>query len=404
MQMRRSSGKKWIKIMVVAMAAAATVLLAGLGPALADDDHQMNGTQLTMKQSLGKFLYFDKRLSTPDGQACASCHSPSAGFADPDHQYPTSQGVIMDRWGGRNSPSAAYAAFSPPFHYEAALGYVGGQFWDGRASTLADQAKGPFLNPLEMNNPSKLAVVQDVRTSSYAWLFRQVYGPNSFDNTDMAFDNIADAIAAYEGTSELNRFDSKYDRYLKGEAKLNSHERRGLELFNGKAGCSSCHPSQAGPGGQPPVFTDFTYDNLGVPKNWKNKYLYLPPSLNPDGPGWIDYGLGKIVGDSSQDGKFKVPALRNVAVTKPYMHNGYFTSLRDVVNFYNTRDVGSWPAPEVPANVNHTETGNLGLSTMEVDNIVAFLNTLTDKRHEQNGQRGDENGDSDGRGDGNGDG
>lgn len=382
--MRRSSGKKWIKIVGAVMAAAVTVLSAGLGVALADDDHQMNGSQLTMKQSLGKLLYFDKRLSTPDGQACASCHTPSAGFADPDYQYPTSQGVIMDRWGGRNSPSAAYAAFSPPFHYEAALGYVGGQFWDGRASTLADQAKGPFLNPLEMNNPSKLAVVKDVRTSSYAWQFRQVYGPNSLGNTDMAYDNIADAIAAYEGTSELNRFDSKYDRYLKGTATLNSDERRGLELFNGKAGCSSCHPSQAGPGGQPPVFTDFTYDNLGVPKNWKNKYLYLPLSLNPDGRGWIDYGLGKIVGDSSQDGKFKVPTLRNVAVTKPYMHNGYFTSLRDVVNFYNTRDLGSWPAPEVPANVNHTEMGNLGLSTREVDNIVDFLNTLTDERHGQN--------------------
>jgi len=142
--------------------------------------------------------------------------------------------------------------------------------------------------------------------------------------------------------------------------------------------CAECHPSGPGPNQEPPLFTDFTYDNLGVPKNPENPYYYLPKSLNPDGEQFVDLGLGSIVEKLEENGKFRVPTLRNVAVTAPYMHNGVFKTLRQVVVFYNTRDVGPWPAPEVPQNVNREELGDLGLAEQEVDAIVAFLRTLTD--------------------------
>ena len=126
------------------------------------------------------------------------------------------------------------------------------------------------------------------------------------------------------------------------------------------------------------MFTDFTYDNLGTPRNPENPFYSLPTELNPDGYAYVDLGLGKTVNDPAQNGKFRVPTLRNVAVTPPYMHNGVFKTLFSVVAFYNTRDVADWPAPEVNVNVNRDELGNLGLSSQEVEDLVAFLRTLTD--------------------------
>lgn len=338
--------------------------------------------QLTPKEELGKLLYFDTNLSTPTGQSCASCHHPTAGFADPDTDLPVSQGVLpKNRFGNRNSPTAAYAAFSPDFHYDAVESlYVGGQFWDGRAANLVEQAKGPFLNPLEMNNPSKLVVILKVRLADYADMFEVVYGPGSLDDVETAYDMVADAIAAFEQTSELNQFSSRYDYYLDTGTGLNAQELNGLSLFEdpAKGNCAACHPSEPGAGDEPPLFTDFTYDNLGVPKNLLNPFYGLPPKFNPDGYDFVDYGLGAIVNDPDEMGKVKVPTLRNIEVTPPYMHNGIFETLEEVVDFYNTRDVGSWPAPEVPENVNTDELGNLGLTTQEVEDIAAFMRTLTD--------------------------
>jgi len=336
---------------------------------------------LTKREQLGKEIFLDKNLSTPPGQACAHCHSSEAGFGQPDADLPVSQGVHPDRFGNRNDMTAAYAAFSPRFHYDAEeRHYVGGLFWDGRAATLEEQAKGPFLNPLEMANPNAAAVVAKVQQSPYANLFREVFGPESFADPGRAYDFVAAAIAAYERTQELNRFSSKYDLFLQGKVKLTDEEMRGLALFeNKKKGrCIECHPSRPGPNREPPLFTDFTYDNLGVPKNPENPYYYLPKSLNPDGTKFVDLGLGAVVKKPDENGKFRVPTLRNAAVTAPYMHNGIFKTLRQVVVFYNTRDVGPWPAPEVPQNVNREELGNLGLTEQEVDDIIAFLHTLTD--------------------------
>jgi len=259
--------------------------------------------------------------------------------------------------------------------------YVGGQFWDGRAANVVEQAKGPFLNPLEMNNPSKDAVIRDVLKSDYAGLFREVFGHNEeyiLANVDEAYDFIAEAIGAFESTPMFAPFDSKYDYYLQGYDVLNEQELRGLEIYEGKAMCNACHPSEPGDGGEPPLFTDFTYDNLGVPKNPDNPFYTLSKKFNPDGYDFVDWGLGGVLGIEEEMGKHKVMPLRNIAVTGPYMHNGVFSTLREVVEFYNARDLGGFPSPEVPINVNTDELGDLGLTSDEIDDIVAFLHTLTD--------------------------
>lgn len=337
--------------------------------------------KLTEKQELGKLLFFDTSLSTPPGQSCSSCHSPNAGFANTEADLPVSRGVHRDRFGNRNDLPAAYAAYSPRFSYdEEEKVYVGGMFWDGRANTLAEQAKGPFLNPLEMSNPNEEAVVAKVSQAEYADMFKKIYGENAFKDASTAYDYIADALAAYEESSELNRFDSKYDLYLAGRVALNEQEQRGLRAFEDekKGNCAACHTSRPDKDGTPPLFTDFTYDNLGAPRNPENPFYYLPRELNPDGVDYIDLGLGGVLNKGEENGKFKVPSLRNVAVTGPYFHNGVFKTLRQVLVFYNTRDIGPWPAPEVRENVNRDELGNLGLTVQEIDDIVAFMCTLTD--------------------------
>jgi cytochrome c peroxidase len=312
-----------------------------------------------------------------------NCHDPGAGWADPNKDSPTSEGNTPGLFGNRNSPSVAYASFSPDFHYDAAkTSYVGGQFWDGRAKNVADQAKGPILNPLEMNEANKELVIDAVKSGPYADLFKKVWGANVFEESETAYDDLGESIAEYEKTSEVNSFSSKYDDVLRGAATLTDREKRGLNLFNGKAMCYKCHTSAADPASGKVQFTNFTYDNAGVPKNPKNKFYTLDPKYNPAGKDFVDIGLGGQMKKRSENGKFKVPSLRNVALTAPYMHNGYFITLKDVVRFYNTRDVVSagWPAPEVAENVNKQDMGDLKLTDSEIEDIVAFLNTLTDTK------------------------
>jgi len=351
---------------------------------------------LTAQEQLGKLLFFDARLSQPGGQSCATCHNPTTAFADPLGNpatgHPTSAGVVHGRFGSRNAQSTSYAVFSPPLHFDPTMRpgimegmYVGGLFWDGRANTPADQVKEPFLNPLEMNNPDEAAVVAQVAQAPYVGLFRDVYGPNSLEDAETAYDNIADAISAYERTSEMNPFTSKFDYHLVGQAELTEAEARGYALFTSKAKCMNCHTATPQMPEGRVLFTNFGYQNTGVPKNPDNPFYTQSPSHNPNGGDFVDLGLGAVVKDPKQDGKFKIPSLRNVAKTAPYMHNGYFRALREIVRFNNTRDVDpSWPAPEVAANVHRHSPpmagtfGRLGLSDQEIDDIVAFLDTLTD--------------------------
>jgi cytochrome c peroxidase len=350
----------------------------------------------TPKARLGQALFFDTNLSNPGGQACASCHAPGAGFTDPDKSQPVSKGIISGRLGNRNSPSAAYAAFSPIFQFDEVEGiYFGGQFWDGRAKNLEEQAKGPFLNPLEMNNTSKAMVIEKVR-ATYKDQFEYVYGKGALDDVEQAYNYLVNAIAAVEETPAASPFTSKFDAVMAGKVQATPQEILGFNVFmNPNIGnCAACHSATGSANGTPALFTDFTYDNLGVPRNPYNPF-YLLKEFNPLGNNWVDIGLGQTVNSASENGKFKVPTLRNIALTAPYMHNGYFKDLKSVVQFYNTRDTkqvcsskfttiesavnkNCWPVAEVPENVNHTELGNLNLTNEEVDALVVFMEALTD--------------------------
>lgn len=333
------------------------------------------------KAEVGRQIFFDTALSLNSNQSCASCHSPSAAFAAPASTMTAgiSKGSDTTKFAKRNSPSIAYAQFSPPLRFDSAAGtWIGGQFLDHRTANLAEQAIQPFVAAPEMGNANGDTVVAKMQTRPYAAQFKEVFGSAAFSDTVAAYHKIGEAIAEFEKSSAFAPFSSKFDAYRRGKANLTEQELLGLAVFNGKGNCAACHPSE----GKSPLFTDFTNDNLGVPKNVSNPFYTQSATINPDGVNFIDKGLGATLGDSAFDGRFKVPSLRNVAVTAPYMHNGVFTSLRQVVQFYNSAcaagNPDGWAAAEVAENRNCKELGDLGLADNEIDALVAFLETLTD--------------------------
>lgn len=412
----------------VLVCAAVVLLLTSVGTVSAQDP-----TTLTLEEQLGKSIFFDVNLSINQNQSCAVCHGPDVGFTGPISEFNAHgavyEGSIAGRFGDRKPPSAAYATQSPIFHQDKTGLFIGGNFWDGRATgeklgnPAADQAQGPFLNPVEQALPDSACVVYRVCTAtSYPVSFEDVWGvgacaidwPRTVDNvcrkegrtvrlsvsdrakSDMAYDNIALSIAAYEASSEVNAFTSKYDYTFTGMAKLTKEEQQGYALFRGKGMCHRCHISNS----QGALFTDYTFDNLGLPQNPEN-----PAGVAPD---FVDPGLGGFLMKAGYPpevygpelGKHKVPTLRNVELrpdpgfVKAYGHNGYFKTLEGIVHFYNTRDVkpecpglyteaqalaaDCWPPPEVAENVNTDELGDLGLTPKEEAAIVAFLKTLSD--------------------------
>lgn len=307
---------------------------------------------LTQKQLLGKRLFEDNSLSEPAGESCASCHDGTLAFAG-NHQSPiagVSRGSEPGVFGNRNTPSAMYASFVPHFHIDSEtdedgnVEYLptGGQFWDGRADGLNDQAQGPLLNPREMNNPDEATVIDKVDAASYVALYRQVFGSRPTDDA-RAFEHVTEAIAAFEESERFHPFSSKFDDFLRGKQELDAQEARGFELFKDpeKGNCIACHVGDENSRDpQDWLFTDFTFDNLGIPRNQE-----LPDNADPN---YFDLGLCERPGIESQlpeelpvrdlCGAFRVPTLRNVALTAPYAHNGVFTTLEDVVRFYVTRD------------------------------------------------------------------
>lgn len=356
----------------------------------------------TTPAQVGALLFSDRSLSEPVGQACADCHDPRVAFRDPEVDHSTSMGAIAGRFGSRNSQSAMYAALVPELHYDPdAAQTVGGLFWDGRADSLEDQANGPLMNPLEMANPSKQVVVDKLRLGPNAAAFRAAFGDDALDEVDGAYSHMTAALAAFERTPTFAPFSSKYDRYLAGTATLGAAEKRGLAIFEDPArgNCASCHPSRPSrpsrpsANGAPPMFTTYAYANLGIPAYANNLFYAQPAALNPEGAKYIDRGLGRTLDDGQQDGKFRTPTLRNISRTAPYGHNGYFANLSYFLDFLNTRDTGStevgtcsrakaearcaWPAPEVAATLDH-HVGNLKLSESDIDDLVAFLETLDD--------------------------
>jgi len=374
------------------------------------------GAALSSKQALGEKLFEDAALSEPQGQSCASCHAPDHAFQGNNGSpiAAVARGARPDRFGVRKTPTLMYKSYSPAFGFykdvddgKEKLEARGGQFWDGRAATLIDQATGPMLNPLEMNNPSIEAVVEKVKNGPYADLVKEVYGPDVFDDPKAAMAKLSAALAAFETTPRFAPFASKFDDFLRGKAKLTPEETAGFNLFvNKKKGnCIACH--QGNPDSHDPtdwIFTDFTYDAVGAPRN-----AAIPANADATVQ---DLGLckqpdlaAKLPKEMTLDsicGAFKVPTLRNVAITGPYFHNGVFASLRDAVAFYATRDTDPkrwYPVGadgkvqkynDLPAdyikNVNTDEVPydrkpgqKPRLNDKEIDALVAFLKTLTDK-------------------------
>lgn len=356
-------------------------MIAGVGSVIA-------APQLTQFERLGQHLYNDKDLSLNSTQSCATCHHQSSGFVDPTNTsdpYNTmvSLGDNGFSKGGRNAPTSAYCGFSPKLHKATDGNYYGGMFWDGRKTgwtitlgdPLAEQAQGPPLNPVEMNMENETAVITRILESDYAHFFEEMYGPVDLTDDEevlAAFDYMATAIAAFERSSYVTSFTSKFD-----DGTLSGPEENGYRLV--QQYCTGCHADVTPEGADGPVFTNYGYVNIGVPVN---DMLLAVEGTEYTGE---DLGLGGTVAVEEleqQKGKFKVPTLRNVAVTAPYSHNGYFPTLHDIVSFHNDRDAwydGTGLVYEEEANLSDA-VGDMGLTATEINDIVAFLHTLTDKK------------------------
>lgn len=346
-------------------------------------------------EQLGKAIFFDNTLSTPAGFSCASCHSPATGFTGPDSAANLAagpvRGAVAGRFGFRKPQAIPYSAFSPsgPYFDNGQALWTGGNFWDGHASTNANQAKMPFIGPNEMANlpvgpypphPGGFSsdVAQRISQRPYATLFAQVFGPEVFQSGNEAtvYAKAAEAIAAYEASEEVNPFSSKFDASENATPPANAYsftpsEQNGMTLFFGKAQCFACHSSapldsvSSVTGGRE-VFTMYCYASIGTPKNPANPFYQQqdstgnPFGYNPEGSAFIDYGLGANSNPSPAGthfmsstpgdipdfrGLFKAPSLRNVDkrplpdFVKSYMHNGVFKSLEEVVHFYNKRNI-----------------------------------------------------------------
>ena len=344
------------------------------------------------KEDLGRILFFDVNLSKNRTQSCATCHNPNAGFVDDRDNGVKKMASLGDdgkSLGDRQAPTASYAKFSPTFHFdEKAKKYVGGQFWDGREATLEGQAGGPPLNPVEMGMSDKKAVVDRLKENTlYVDSFKKIFGADIFKNDDKAYEAMTIAIASFERTDEFSPFDSKYDRYLKGEYDLTPLEDLGKSIFfsNNNNSCANCHVLK-GEDKEGETFTNYQYHNIGTPANNELRAK--------NGVKAIDEGLlaNSNVSDVTQKGKHKVPTLRNVAVTGPYMHNGVFKDLKTVVEFYdkyNNKDRNidpetnkPWDEPEVKDNISLQELKANKLTDRKVEALVAFMKLLTDKKYE----------------------
>lgn len=336
-------------------------------------DGEKNPTPPLSLVELGERIFNDTNLSSPAGQSCGSCHGEESGFVDPAFIHPSSLGADGGHFGNRNTPTLFYASHIPEFQLVERPDFLtqiptetefGGFFIDGRAATLKEQAKQPFFNPIEMALSSTQEFATRIQQSDYSNQFQTHFGSTVFEDPDETLDAAAGALAEFQRSSRFSPFNSKFDRVKQGQETFTDSETRGEALFNGRALCSVCHTSPD----EPEVFSDFLYHNIGTPRN--------TTLLNNFGDeAFVDMGLGAITGDADNNGQFRTPTLRNVALTAPYMHNGMFSTLREVVEFYNSESV----PPEVPGSNIPPFIGLLFLTEVEVDDIVAFLNTLTDR-------------------------
>jgi cytochrome c peroxidase len=352
---------------------------------------------------LGHDIFFDPELSEPRGTSCASCHDPARAFAgDHGSGVGVPRGSRAGALARRSTPSLLYLRYVPTFRFftddperhALALEPYGGFFWDGRADSIADLVRQPLLNPREMNNRDLASIAGTLRRAAYAPAFAAAF-PRALDDPESAIGALGTALAAYLTSPEMAPFSSKYDDYLRGAATLAPAEARGLALFKDPArgGCSVCHTlADASPSPERSLFTDYGYEAVGAPRNRKiaagdedRGLCERTDTLNPSN-------------ETQWCVSFRTPSLRNVALRTSFMHNGAFARLRDVVAFYATRDID--PKRWYPSGVRYDDTpaayrGLINTTSVpynrpagdrpafdegEIDAIVAFLGTLTDRR------------------------
>ena len=381
-------------------AGVATSLLALALAACGGGGSPQTQPQQSTASLLGAKIFADTSLSASGRQSCQTCHDFGSGTSAPNALSVQPGGVNLELSGVRNTPSITYMRSEFAFHIDPADGPSGGFFWDGRESTLAAQATEPFTNPREMAMPDHASVVARLRVASYAADFQAVYGANVFDDVETAYTHMTEAIAAFETEdARFTAFTSKFDEVQRGKATYTAAEARGFALFTdgSKGNCSACHPSDVGAFGALPIFTDRTYDNLGVPRNTE-----IPANADAS---YYDLGLCNDAAIKASNpevcGAFKVPSLRNVALRHSFFHNGRFHTLKDALTFYVQRDTnpekfyplktdgtydkfndlptqyrGNVNQEEVP--YNRHQGDQPALSDAEIDDVIAFLGTLSD--------------------------
>ncbi|WP_202326816.1 cytochrome-c peroxidase [Mesorhizobium sp. 113-3-9] len=362
--------------------------------------------------ALGRKMFFDPALSASGKQACSSCHDPHHAFGPASATPVEMGGPNLDQPGVRAVPSLRYLQAAPAFteHFydsedegdeSVDNGPTGGLTWDGRADHGKDQAKIPLLSPFEMANKDGAAVTSALRKSAYAGEFKAAFGDDVFDHPGDAFDAAAEALGTFEQSApDFYPYSSRYDAFLAGKAELTARELRGRALFEdeAKGNCASCHLSEPANDGEPPQFTDFGLIAIAVPRN-----AAIPANADP---AYVDLGLcgplrTDFKGRAEFCGLFKTPTLRNVALRKSFFHNGTFHTLRDAVAFYASRDTDPghwyprnadgtvrqyddlpkayWPNLNQDPPFNGKKPGDKpALTDAEIDDIVAFLQTLTD--------------------------
>jgi len=346
--------------------------------------------------ALGRALFFDTNLSRSRTQSCATCHDPARAFTDGRDNGVAGAASLGDdgaSLGDRNVPTLSYAALTPDFGRDDDGRPRGGFFHDGRAATLAEQAAGPLLNPLEMAMPDPAAVAARVRANPrYVAAFGALEGTAAVADDARLFAAVTAALASFERSEFFAPFDSRYDRWLRGEVAFTYEEELGRQLFfSDLTNCALCHVLDRTVASRRETFTDYHYYNVGIPPNPRLR------AANGSAPGRVDRGLADNprAGAPGNAGRFKVPTLRNILVTAPYMHNGVFRDLATAIHFYNRHIVDSsesrtnietgrpWDPPEVPADIAGEELRQgQPLDAQRIAILITFLRTLTDRRYE----------------------
>ncbi|WP_431509020.1 cytochrome-c peroxidase [Variovorax sp. DAIF25] len=311
-----------------------------------------NASHLSLAAQVGQKMFFDKSLSGSGAMSCASCHDPGHAYAPANDLSVQLGGAHMDQAGLRAVPSLRYKDITPPYadlldnpDGISVPGPGGGLTWDGRAPTLAAQARIPLLDPIEMANASTADVVKKLQAADYAPLIAKAFGDKVFDDQDAAFESAMKALQAFQLEDEsFHPYSSKFDLYASNKigGQLTPAEARGLKVFTSPetGNCASCHYQGAGLNGSSALFTDFSYEAISVPRN-----AAIPANKDPAyfdmgvcGPIRTDHLPAGVGAADSFCGMFKAPTLRNVATRTSFFHNGVMHSLAQVLRFYNTRD------------------------------------------------------------------